>query len=335
MAKISCSILKENIKLSKIDNLYYFYGENNFLIKKFTKQIKDIILKQSHKLNFFIFDFKEPKFDFKDLILTIETLPFNSEKKIILVKNIKFNDLESFFKKILDIPKFAIIILENNIKQRTKSNIFLEKIIKTGTVVEFPQITDLKILGKQIIIWAKEFGKHISVENANFLIQKYGNNMDILYNNIKRMSNSCTENGINKTDIENFLLTYTTPNIFDINKLIIEKNLPKIFEIINLLLTSNSEEANKIFSVISFSFIEAYQAKLALKYSINLTQAAKDLNYVGREFVLKNANYNTQNINENKIKKCIKIILESELIFKTSNIPVIFLLEEMFIKILL
>ncbi|BED92057.1 MAG: DNA polymerase III subunit delta [Candidatus Improbicoccus pseudotrichonymphae] len=325
MNKINYSLLKNKIKSSNLDNFYCFYGENDFLIDKFTRiVIEKTIGNENNPFNFMKFD---EDLDFGELSLAINSLPVCQHKKVVLVRNFRLKNLKIFSEYVKDLPDFVtLILLINREENKDQVEKDINSSIESGTLVEFPRIKNLKILEKQIIVWGREFNKDISSEDAQLLIEKCGTNMDFLYNNLQKI---CLGNSeiIEKTINPKF----EKDNVFNINKYIINKDFDKLFLSLNTL---SKEELFSTINIIGSVFVSAYRLKIAQRYNLSIDDVSKDFGFENKKFILKNIEKDFKNINEITIKKCIEIIVETDSLIKTCDLSIIYLIEKMVFDII-
>ena len=76
-----------NINKGRLKTLYLFYGEEDYLIDHTLKLLKDKYIDNSFEtLNYQILEGKDIQFE--DIHNACETLPFMSDKKIVVVKDL-------------------------------------------------------------------------------------------------------------------------------------------------------------------------------------------------------------------------------------------------------
>lgn len=166
---------KEFIDRAKNRNLkpvYLFYGEEEYLIDYTMKTVKDIFIDESFEpLNYVVLDGKE--IDFETIINACETLPFMSEKKIVIIKDFPLfkskKDSESIseewnlppsksplIKYIEELEDYLCLIFvekEDNIR---KSNGLYKAINRVGGIVEFK-----KMRGRDLDNWIQNSFKKL------------------------------------------------------------------------------------------------------------------------------------------------------------------------------
>ena len=337
MSKVNCRSLKQSISNNEIRKLYYFFGEDFFLIDNFTNKIFEICLGMSYKHNINYFLFNIETIDINKLSNSINMFPINSEKKCILIKGTNFQEIDkNFFDKLnfllSDIPEFCTIVIHDFSENNKKNNYYSRFISKMVEIAEYCEFKHEKTpTEKQAVIWAKNFGKILSNENSKFLCDKCLNDFNLVKNAIENICISNKNREITKEIIENLNLNNSKKySIFDVSKSIKNQDLYISLKIIDALI-SEKEDPIKIFAIISSEFIDAFRVKTSLSAGETLNNVSKIFNYKGKEFKL----YNAKNLcTTYNIEKCIKTLFNTDVLLKTSNIPHKFLINRAIVEIM-
>lgn len=114
------NILKQNLKSHNFMKCYLFYGNEQYLKNYYEKKLKNAILTSNPEMNFDIFEGKD--IDVDSIINSADTLPFLSDKRIVVIKeselfqNGKNNDTEKIKQYLNDMPQSTcILFIENEI----------------------------------------------------------------------------------------------------------------------------------------------------------------------------------------------------------------------------
>ena len=240
------------LKSKELKSVYLFYGEEEYLIDHSLKLVKDIFIDKAFEpLNYIELEGKDLEFD--TIMNACETLPFMSEKKIVVIKDLplfksKKEEGEAKTKASKDplinyietLEDYIILVFVEKTKSIRKSNALYKRIDKFGDIVEFT-----KLKGSDLDKWiADSFKKHnktINKSNINYFIE-YSSYFDknrerTLYdleNEIVKIANYSPDYGeITKNEIE---LLMTKP---------LEMN---VFNLLNKISQKNGEEALKLFN---------------------------------------------------------------------------------------
>lgn len=253
--------LINNIDNGKLATVYLFKGIEKYLMDKSIELIKEkYIDKAFETLNYIVLDGKDV--DFERILDACETLPFMSQKKLVIVKDINEimeNKGIDFDKKFGDyISKLGdyliLIIIDKSDSFNSSSNIY-KAVKKLGALVEFN-----KLKGKDLNAWVekkfKEHNKTISYGNLTYFIQSSSysayNSLKSLYdleNEILKIINFTEKVEITKEDIDLVLSKTLDTNIFNLLTYINRRDNESALKTFNELYISN-EPVQRILAMI-------------------------------------------------------------------------------------
>ncbi len=333
--------LQEDLNQSNFLNCYLFYGKEQFLIKKYVKKMTDMLVPQKAR-SFNYIRFFQDEFSWEDVENISQMVPVLSKKRIILLDGIYVNkliknDIDIIKKTLKNISQTTVIImtiadpeanLKNSAKLKQLNNIFS----KIGRTVEFaPRLKPeaIKILAEYV---KKQRGK-ISKQNLKFLIERCGNDLENLTNQLDKILAFAQEREIEKSDI----LLLTTPSIensaFDITKCILQGKTKNALMILDNLLSAQIP-VFAIMGAINMCFVDLYRAKCA-KLAGKNEQAILDFyQYKGKEFRIKNAMRDCSKYSAAKLKRCITLLSDLDLALKTTSLEPKCLIEKAIISMI-
>ncbi|BED92757.1 MAG: DNA polymerase III subunit delta [Candidatus Paraimprobicoccus trichonymphae] len=309
------------------------YGKEKYLVK----EKENIILKNKKKL----FDFA--KFDGEDLDLDelsvcLKTFPALSEKKYVLISNLDLEtlrekDLEILKNLILDLHDFVVLVVSQNLINSDKNTkIFVNFVskIKNSEIIEFSE-KSVNIASK-ISEWTKKHNKKINRTNINLLVSRCGKDLNNLKNEIDKLcffekNLEITSNSIIK--ISNLSHDY---KVFEISKIILSGDLFEIYNFLEKLFCKNPD-IFYVLNTISITYINLYKIKLAVINKKNIEEISKLFGYTNKKFKLRLDLETSSKISLEKIKKNLNLLLESDLILKTSTICSHFILNYLIINL--
>jgi DNA polymerase-3 subunit delta len=115
--------LKKSINGGEVSPIYYFYGDDRFLLQRGIEMLKERFL-QEPDFNYNIFDGSKMTGDsFLNLLSALKSFPLLSEKRIVLAEGLNITDkdyknyLESYFIEPLESTIFIITESENQTKK--------------------------------------------------------------------------------------------------------------------------------------------------------------------------------------------------------------------------
>lgn len=204
----SLQTLKDEIRRKEPARLYFFYGEEMFLLQHYLKQLQKAIIDpvtesfNFHKLTVETFDIRA----FADCV---ESLPVMAERTMVIVDEIdifKQNeaDREHFIEIISDIPDYCTVVFTYNttpFKPDKRLRKLWEAVDKYGTQVEFQ-----KQSGRDLVNWiSRHFaaaGKKITPDLCLYLIELTGGTMTALSGEISKICAYSGADEICKQDID-------------------------------------------------------------------------------------------------------------------------------------
>ena len=199
--------LKSAIKAKSLDRLYFFHGEETFLLNHYLGQMKKLTLDElTESFNFH--RLTSETFEIRAFADAVENLPMMSEYTFVQVDDIdlfKMNegDRTKMAEILSDIPDYCIVVF-TYLTVAWKPDKRLKKLwdaVEGGSIVEFAKQDQ-----RDLIAWVTRHfaaqGKRISTDLCAYLIDITGGTMTALSGEIDKI---CAYSGapeIRKTDID-------------------------------------------------------------------------------------------------------------------------------------
>lgn len=238
--------IKEHIKLNQFKPVYLLYGTENYLKKLYKDKLKTAILSDSDDMNYSYFEGKGV--DISKVIEIGNTLPFFSEKRLIMIENSGFfkssNDLADYIKEIPE--STHIIFVENEIDKRNR----LFKAVKDkGTVSEMNHMDEAN-LKLWITSLLNKDHKKITGDSILYLISKTGTDMENIQNEVEKLvCYAYDREVITKEDIEEVCTTQITGKVFLMIDAIGSKNQDRALELYYDLLALREKPMTILFLI--------------------------------------------------------------------------------------
>ena len=200
--------LKAAIKAKSVDRLYFFHGEETFLLHHYLEQLKKLLLDELtesfnfHKLN-------NETFGIQELADAVENLPMMAESTFVWVDEIdifKLNEADrtKITEILSDIPDYCTVVftyVTTAWKPDKRLKKLWEAVDKYGTIVEFAKQEQ-----RDLIPWiTRHFAaqkKRISTDLCAYLIDITGGTMTSLASEISKICAYSGADEIKKTDID-------------------------------------------------------------------------------------------------------------------------------------
>ena len=200
--------LKEDLRAKTTKGLYFFYGEEVFLLHHYFGQLKKLLVEELtesfnfHKLN-------SENFDLRTFSDAVENLPMMAEHTMVHVDEIDLfklpeSDREKIAEILSDVPSYCTVVFTYetvpwNPDKRMKK--FYDVITKYGTIVEFP-----KQEARDLVAWiTRHFaakGKQISTDLCLYLIEITDGTMTSLAGEIQKICAYSGADTIRRSDID-------------------------------------------------------------------------------------------------------------------------------------
>lgn len=310
--KLDLKKLNEQIKNKIFDNLYLFYGEERYLVEQYKTRLSSAIIDENDQFN--LSGFSGKSIDVKQLIATADTMPFFSDKRLILVENSGFfkssnDELLDYLKEVPDHAVFLFVETETD--KRSK---LLKYFMESGNVLEFKKQKD-EVLRKWLIQMAKREEISLSQDDANLILEKCGNDMNTLNNEMKKLCSYCQgQTNISTADINMICTDHTPPQIFEMVRAMSEKNAKETLDYYYELL-ENKEPPMRILSLIANQFLKLYKVSVCRdngESSYIISGKIGLSSYIVDKLIRQASNFST-----NELSSAIKECSETEQKIKT------------------
>ena len=274
--------LEKELKENKLNSIYLFYGDEQFLLESSVKKIKKIFGELVQGINYIQID----ETNIEEIIPNMETPAFGFEKKLIIVKNTGLLVKDGKRKNVRLVEqreKLAKYLTENAeyikdtlviifIEESADKNDLFKAIEKNGTICNFER-QKMPQLIKRIKAICNAYKVKIDDTTAKYFIECCGTNMQDLINEIRKLIEYAGENGeITKQSIDLLSIKQIESVIFDLTDNLGKKETDKSLTILNNLIY-NKEPVQKILITLYNHFKKIYITKLAIEQDRNLTEA--------------------------------------------------------------
>ena len=200
--------LKMALRDKNPGRLYFFYGEEVFLLHHYLDQLKKKTVDELtesfnyHKLN-------SENFDMQTFADAVENLPMMAERTMVQVDDVDVfklpeNDRNHMVEILSDIPDYCTVVFTHvtvEFKPDKRLKKLWEAVDKNGTMVEFARQNQ-----KDLIAWVSRhfaaFGKRITTDLCAYLIDITGGMMTDLKGEIDKIAAFSGASEIVKEDID-------------------------------------------------------------------------------------------------------------------------------------
>ncbi len=342
MPQMSVTELNKKLKSKEYSSLYYFYGKDIMSVELYAKTLVKKLVPEDDVYNFHKFNGKD--IDLSEFAETVEALPMFSEYLCITVNDFNAEDLSAddlnFMLKILkDVPETTVIIFYNTAidicdgkkSPTTKNKKIVDCIAKIGDVCEFKIKTPVE-LSKQIVASIEKKGATISSTNAAYIAELCLSDNMLISGEIAKLTSYAQGREITKDDIDSLVSRQVNSNAFDLSKAVVTFNKKKALLLLDELFYQRAEPI-AVLAAISMSFMDLYRASLAVVRGIYPSDVVADFSYkANRKFAVDYAFRDCRKINIKHLRKCIKILADTDAALKSSKTDGRILLEKAIVQ---
>lgn len=336
--------IQKQIKSNDIKKCYLFYGTENFLKKAYEERLKKAIIDSAFEMmNYMCIEDKNVSFE--KISDFCETMPFFSDKKLLIVRNSGYfkgnkksddeddneksgntdiNALEEYIKNLPD--TVCVIFSEDEIDKRKK---IYKTFSKIGYICEFKTPEE-----KEIIDWIikslKKYKILISRATASYLIRSAGGELENLSREIEKLESYKKENEeVTVKDIDDICTKSLETKIFDLVGAIGRRKPEKALTIYKNLIMMKEYPAMILYMVVR-------QFRLILQCMI-LYNAGEDMKSIGtmvgiRDFVVRECLVQSKNFTVKGLKKALEECIEIDTSIKTGIIDEEIAVETLILK---
>jgi len=325
----------DKVKSNDIKSVYLFYGEEEYLIDYSVRFAKEHFIDVNFEsLNYTTLDGEI--IELSKIVDACETLPFMSEKKIVVIKDFPYliksrtrsegfkeTDVKSLSDYILKLDTYVCLIFTIKHNDVNKSSSLYKAINKVGDVIEFN-----KLKGKDLNLWVEKkfnsFNKTISKSNINYFIQQSyyfdSNNQKTLYdleNEINKICNYKPEDReITKDHIDHIMSKSLEMNVFNLLSSISNKNGEMALKLFNEIYMANHPVLHILYMIVR-QLRNMLNYKLLKEKGYSDSDINKKMNI--SKFELQKISVQSSNFTVNQLEKAMFYCLETDNNLKSSN----------------
>ena len=258
--------LNEDLKSGSFKSIYLLYGEESYLRRQYKNRFVKAMIPNGDTLNYNYYEGESIVVG--QVIEVAETLPFFSDCRLIVLEDSGFfksaeNALVSVLQKLPETTR--IIFVEKEIDRRKK----LYKVIEAnGRIAQLSRQSD-PVLIQWITNIVKESGKQMEYSTIQYLLEKIGNDMENIHNELMKLVAYVDEGTvITKTDIDDICSVQVESQVFDLTRAVAQGNSKKALALYYDLL----ELKEKPFGILALMLLEyrrIFQVKDLVDQGVN------------------------------------------------------------------
>ncbi len=316
------------------NNIFLFCGEDTYSAYQKSKHWRDQFEKKYGDININIFE--GAKLTAEQLIETLDSIPFLSEKKLTIVNDFlsegEDEDQKKIAEKIENLPDHNILVFIEEKKPDARMTLY-KKLKKIGQIEEFNYLVGPKLnqwIQKEMAQAGAKLGQpqiNIGSKEAQILAEMVGPNLWQMKQEVEKLAlYSCTPAASNgSTSVrpitEDIIHKLANPNlstsVFKLTDYIGQKKAKDSLKTFNTLIESG-EDIIKIFFMIVRQFRILIQIDDCLKHKMNKNEITAKLKE--HPYVVMTSMGQCKNFNTKKLQEIYNLLLKIDTDLKTGKI---------------
>ncbi|MCL2564890.1 MAG: DNA polymerase III subunit delta [Defluviitaleaceae bacterium] len=321
--------LAKNLADGNLSNCYLFFGEEKYLINLYENKMKDFIASQGEaSMNTDVFWEKE---SVSNILAALETMPFFSEYRLVIVKNSglfaagRKEDSQTMAAGLKDLPESSIILfIEDNVDKR---NALYKTLAQVGQAIDFERPAESD-LAAWIVREMKSQGIALEKQGALYLIRAIGGSMENISQEMTKLAAYCSDKkAAAEADIDKICTKGLELRVFGLIDALAAKNAAKALKIFENLMDAK-ESPIMVLSLIARQFrLILGCSQMKGKSQSEIAAALSVPPFAIRECMKQAANFT-----ESTLIQAIKDCLEADVGIKTGRIGDKLALETLIVK---
>ncbi|MCF0132612.1 MAG: DNA polymerase III subunit delta [Blautia sp.] len=226
--------IRKDIKEGNFKQVYVLYGEEAYLKQVYKRSLIKALGIEEDTMNYHVFEGKNivPE----QLIDLCETMPFFSDRRVLLLENTGFfkNKCEEFAEYLKVLPEYVyIIFVEDSVDGKLK----MTRNAKTvGRVVEFSTQKE-EYLTRRVLEKLQQNNLKITKQNMELFLAMVGSDLGNIMMELEKLIGYVQgRNEIRAEDIQMICVSQLSNKIFDMVRAVTERNQKQALELYSDLL---------------------------------------------------------------------------------------------------
>ena len=226
--------INEDIKSGQYKKVYLLYGEESFLKQSYKKKLKEAVAGDD-TMNYNYFEGKG--LDVNELISLSDTMPFFSDKRLIIIEDSGFfkTSSEALADYLPMIPDTTcIVFVEDAVDKRNK---LFKKVKELGHAAEMKRQDSAQLARWAGTILAQN-GRKITGSSMNLFLERTGDDMENIRMELEKLiSYTMGSDVVTTEDVEAVTTVQVTNKIFDMVNAIVTRKTRLAMDLYEDLLT--------------------------------------------------------------------------------------------------
>ena len=337
MAAIGEDLLKLQIKERKFSPAYIFYGDEDYMKKYYLSRIIAAAVGDNLP-EFNLHRVDGTKSDIAQITLLAMSVPMMNDYVLIIVNDFDFTGVtnEEIEELFASLGEGVIVLFYSQSVKPNQQRAAWKKAMKLfkeqGSSVKFEK-KDARELKKIAISAAKKRGCYFPQYLASQFIERVGNDLNLVVNEIDKICAMKGEGEITAEDIDTICVRTLDASAFDLTKALIDGNPSTAFHILKDL-AGQKQEPIMILGAVNSAYIDMYRVKVASQKGLQADAVANFYTY-NASWKLKKAAYNAKNLSLSQLRRSINVLCEADEKLKSVAASPEVVLDETILKLLL
>lgn len=319
--------IKADLDAGTFQQVYLLYGAERYLVLQYRDRLVRALVPEEDQMNFTRFSGKD--INVRELIDLCETMPFFSERRVILLEDTGFfknkcDELADYLKQLPDY--LYLLFVETEVDKRSRMYKAVTSAGQAG-VFDTPDEKDLRAWIRKSL---KDRGLSISDKDAAFLLTRVGTDMNAVRQEMEKLSGYCYgKTAVSQEDILQICHTRIEDRVFDMVRAVSDKNRQKALSLYRDLLTLK-EPPMKILYLLGRQFRQLYLAGKLSKEGVPQPEIATRIGLP--PFAVRSLLSCARNYSEEQLARAIQDFTEADEAVKTGNLTDTLAVELMLIR---
>lgn len=265
--------INDHIKRNEFKQVYLLCGEEEYLKKQYRDKLREAMISDD-TMNYSYYEGK--KLNGKEIVNTADTLPFFTDRRLLVIENSGFfkSASDDIVDLVKNLPEYLhIIFVDSEVDKRNK----LYKAVKDKGYISEMKFQDVSILSRWVNGLLATEGKSMDHRVMEQFLTKTGIQMDNIKAELEKViCYTLDRSEITEADIEAICTTQTTNKIFDMITAIALKQQKKALDLYYDLLLLK-EPPMRIMYLITRQFNMMLQVKEMVNERYDNASIAKTL----------------------------------------------------------
>lgn len=301
--------LSKQIKSGKLKPIYFFYGEEEYLLSTMVKSIeKQLITPGFEDFNRFYFDGK--KTDIEAVLEAAEQFPQMSDKKVVVVKNSGFfhqttsKEYKRIQEAIKNLPPYTcLIFVEENFDKKKEKNLKILEGIGGVVNFEFLPVNRMELWIEERITKAE---KMIAPKDISYIVRLSGQSLGRIRMQLQKLLNYVGDRSkITREDIDAVVDQTAEYRIYDMLDHVLSGRNQKAQEQLKYL-KDTKEQPTMVLGLLMGKLSELLLCKLLKEDGLSPQEMLEYFDFKRPMFAVNKTIQESKRYDESYLKKMIK-----------------------------